>query len=189
MFAYFSVSLFILHYSKINTPAFSNGWSLSNQCANNVFSCTNSCPLATWTALFFDVFRIKPLYESANVLYNKLYIRGGVSMNCMRCGKEIQQPQVFCDTCLAAMDAHPVKPDIHVHIPVRPIVAGKTPGKKAPPSLESQIRKLRRRNKNLVVALICALLALVLSGVLIFHLSQSESPAYDIGKNYSTVNA
>lgn len=109
-------------------------------------------------------------------------------MNCMRCGKEIQQPQVFCDACLAAMDAHPVKPDIRVQLPVRPVPTGKPSGKKTPPSLESQIKLLRRRNKHLATALLCALLALALSGVLIFHLSQPEAPSQDIGKNYSTVN-
>lgn len=109
-------------------------------------------------------------------------------MNCMRCGKEVQQPQVFCDTCLAAMDACPVKPDMHIHIPVRPANAGKAAPKKALVSLESQIKRLRQRNKNLVIALLCALLALALSGSLIFHLSRPDTSTYDIGKNYSTVN-
>ena len=40
-------------------------------------------------------------------------------MNCMRCGIEIEDPNVFCADCLADMERHPVKPGIHIQLPVR----------------------------------------------------------------------
>mgnify|MGYP003321098003 CR=1 FL=1 len=111
-------------------------------------------------------------------------------MNCLRCGKEIQQPQVFCDDCLANGQRHPVKPDVLVRLPSRPSDSGKAPVKKEPPSPEKQIATLSRRNKHLTVALLCSLLALALSAVFLFHAyEEPEAPVPDIGKNYSTVSS
>lgn len=42
-------------------------------------------------------------------------------MSCMRCGKEINENQVFCDECLADMDRHPVKPGTPIQLPQRPV--------------------------------------------------------------------
>ena len=38
-------------------------------------------------------------------------------MNCLKCGKETEEGQVFCASCLADMEKHPVKSGITVHIP------------------------------------------------------------------------
>lgn len=40
-------------------------------------------------------------------------------MNCLRCGKEIENEQVFCETCLADMEQQPVKPGTPIHLPRR----------------------------------------------------------------------
>lgn len=40
-------------------------------------------------------------------------------MNCMKCGREVGENQVFCPECLADMDQYPVKPGTAVHIPSR----------------------------------------------------------------------
>ena len=40
-------------------------------------------------------------------------------MNCMKCGVEIPEQQVFCDHCLQIMEQYPVKPDAHIHLPKR----------------------------------------------------------------------
>lgn len=110
-------------------------------------------------------------------------------MNCMKCGCEIQPAQVFCDRCLAVMQKYPVKADIRVQLPVRPSGDAKASAKKAPPSPEAQILRLRRQNKRLLVALLCSVLALALSIVLLFHMTAPETPENDLGKNYSTANA
>ena len=40
-------------------------------------------------------------------------------MNCLKCGTEISTDQVFCESCLAEMEKHPVKPDTPVILPTR----------------------------------------------------------------------
>ena len=63
------------------------------------------------------------LYNSGNMKM------GGVSMNCMKCGREIREEQVFCPKCLELMEQHPIKTDIAVQIPRRP----EAPAKKTQP--------------------------------------------------------
>ena len=40
-------------------------------------------------------------------------------MNCIKCGVNVPENQVFCDACLSVMDKYPVKPDITVTLPQR----------------------------------------------------------------------
>ena len=40
-------------------------------------------------------------------------------MNCLRCGQEVSPDQVFCDSCLADMERHPVKAGTPVILPKR----------------------------------------------------------------------
>ena len=40
-------------------------------------------------------------------------------MNCIRCGKELENEQVFCDECQAEMEQHPVKPGTPIQLPAR----------------------------------------------------------------------
>ena len=44
-------------------------------------------------------------------------------MQCMKCGMEVPEGQVFCNGCLEVMDKYPVKPGTPVHIrPRKPII-------------------------------------------------------------------
>ena len=43
-------------------------------------------------------------------------------MHCLKCGTEIEAPQVFCDRCLVDMKNHPVSRETPVVIPKRPAV-------------------------------------------------------------------
>ena len=40
-------------------------------------------------------------------------------MYCLKCGRDTKSEQVFCNDCLAVMDAYPVKPDTAIHLPKR----------------------------------------------------------------------
>ena len=40
-------------------------------------------------------------------------------MSCLKCGQEVSAGQIFCDSCLADMERHPVKPGTPVIIPKR----------------------------------------------------------------------
>ena len=84
-------------------------------------------------------------------------------MNCMKCGVEIPENQVFCDHCLSVMEQYPVKPGTHIHLPKRPATpeAAKKPAKKKrTPTPEEQISALRM--KVLRLRLLAANLAFLL---------------------------
>ena len=40
-------------------------------------------------------------------------------MNCVKCGRETTDEQVFCDACLREMEEYPVNPNVVIHIPSR----------------------------------------------------------------------
>jgi hypothetical protein len=39
-------------------------------------------------------------------------------MNCIRCGREIEEPNVFCEECLQEMEKQPVNPGTPIQLPV-----------------------------------------------------------------------
>ena len=110
-------------------------------------------------------------------------------MICMKCGRETQEKQVFCDGCLAIMAAYPVKPDAAIHLPARPTedTAKKAaPRKKVIPP-EEQVENLKTSNRRLI--LICVALTLSL-GVSVSALGyriiqQPETQKPTTGQNYT----
>ena len=107
-------------------------------------------------------------------------------MQCLKCGKETKNEQVFCSQCLAVMEAYPVKPDVHIQLPkhadrVLPKKSGK---KRRASSLEEQIAHLRRRNHRLVAALLAMVFLL---GAAVYLLARATVSTEDteLGKNYT----
>ena len=110
-------------------------------------------------------------------------------MNCMRCGKNTEEKQFFCASCLQEMEKHPVKPGTVVQLPVRP-AAPPVPKKQTPPSKtvtpEEEIEKLRGAIKILVLVLIAALAAFgITASLLIKTLGKTQEEAKPLGRNYS----
>ena len=108
-------------------------------------------------------------------------------MNCMKCGREISDDQVFCSKCLELMDRHPINPDIVVKLPLRI----DTPAKKHSPrkkilTQEDQINRLKKKNRFLTAA-VCMLLVLViaLTYISIDFFRQLDVQRF-LGQNYST---
>ena len=54
------------------------------------------------------------------MVYNGDIKVGGVIMNCMKCGREVEEGQVFCQECLAQMETEPIRISTPVHIPRQP---------------------------------------------------------------------
>lgn len=84
-------------------------------------------------------------------------------MNCMKCGREISEEQVFCSLCLDDMRKYPVKPGIAVQLPNHK----DTPGPKKmhvkrrqPPTPEEQLIKLRKRLKRVIILWLITLMLL-----------------------------
>ena len=109
-------------------------------------------------------------------------------MECLKCGKKTKDEQVFCEQCLAGMEAYPVRPDIHIQLPNRPVAdTPKKSGKKRRSlSPEEQVVYLRRRARRLTV--LCAALAAVLcvTAAMLVHLVIHPESA-ELGKNYTFI--
>ena len=85
-------------------------------------------------------------------------------MNCIKCGVNVPENQVFCDACLGVMDKYPVKPDITVTLPQRndiPVSKKKSRRQRTLPP-EEQLRRIKSRLRlahlTLVVVFVCFLL-------------------------------
>ena len=108
-------------------------------------------------------------------------------MGCMKCGRDLEEGQIFCANCLEVMEKYPVKPGTPVHIPVRreDPPARRAPRRRMLPP-EEQIRKLRRRNRVLFTLTVLLLTATVLLGsVALQHFM--EEKGYSPGQNYSPI--
>ena len=110
-------------------------------------------------------------------------------MHCMKCGIEIEDGQVFCESCLADMKRYPVKPEAKIQLPSRPTqeaVKKPTPRNKVL-TPEKKILRLQKTVKWLSTALVVALLLVSFSCYLLAELI-TEKPAEDnIGQNYNTI--
>lgn len=109
-------------------------------------------------------------------------------MNCMKCGREIDEKQAFCPKCLELMQANPVKADIVIKLPTRQDApAKKTQSRKKSRSPQEQVTQLKRRNRWLI-AIICLLLVICTGLALLSAdaLRQLDVQRF-LGQNYSTV--
>ena len=109
-------------------------------------------------------------------------------MNCMKCGVEIPDSQVFCDHCLSVMEQHPVRPGTHIHLPKRSQateVHKKSAKKKKALSPEEQIGVLKKKVQRLrLTAAILAFLVCVASSFLAVKVFQ-DTPEPTTGRNYT----
>lgn len=110
-------------------------------------------------------------------------------MNCMKCGRDIPDGQVFCESCLRGMADYPVKPGTVVLLPKRTEQpAAKIPyiKRRTPPSLEEQIVSLKSRLRVMTVLF---LLTLVVAAFLAYfttvHLLEQDT--FLPGQNYSAM--
>ncbi len=110
-------------------------------------------------------------------------------MNCVKCGREIEENQVFCETCLEEMKQYPVKPDTAIHIPSHKQedeLKKANPRKKLLLSPSEQIQKLKRKILRLRILI---LLLVMLCGALSYVLARTvEELDFQrlLGQNYHT---
>lgn len=111
-------------------------------------------------------------------------------MNCLKCGREIEEGQVFCNDCLVQMAKYPVKPGTAVQLPSRGSAAvskkvhSRRRAKAAP---EEQLKALKKRIRILSALLsVCVVLLIVLSVVTLRYMSTNRLLP---GQNYSAVTA
>ncbi len=124
------------------------------------------------------------------MLYNIATLKlGGMGMNCIKCGRELSDTQVFCPRCLEQMEQYPVKPGTPVLLPptrpngqARPKKHQKT--EKKP---EEQVQALRSALSWLTAALVVALLAFALCAGLLLHSLTQKEESPKIGQNYTLI--
>lgn len=112
-------------------------------------------------------------------------------MLCMKCGRELETEQAFCDDCLAEMEKYPVKPGTVVQLPPQrqePVVKKQTNHRRHPAvPLEDQVKRLKRR----VAALSCALVLALAAAAGLGYLAAKEYIDYHTGflpgQNYSSM--
>ena len=109
-------------------------------------------------------------------------------MNCMKCGREIAESEVFCSKCLESMEQCPVKPDVVVQLPNRmDDSARRGTSRKKVRTPEEQIQRLRRRVRLLSLLLAALLLACGFLTYLSIDFFQQLDVQRFLGQNYSTV--
>ena len=108
-------------------------------------------------------------------------------MHCMKCGREIEEGQVFCADCLEEMEKYPVKPGVAVFLPQQKAVS---PIKKAyakrrqGPTPEEMVVRLKKRVRRLALLW---LVTLVLLGLFAYPVIRDLLKAEELlpGQNYS----
>ena len=107
-------------------------------------------------------------------------------MECLRCGRETKEGQVFCFACEALMTKHPVKPNTVVTIPERSArVRNANPRK--PARAEEDTEELHRiiMQLRLWVCILMAALMLCVAVLTWQELTRDTKPA--IGQNYNSI--
>ena len=117
---------------------------------------------------------------------------GGVSMGCMKCGRDVSSGQVFCDKCLEEMEKYPVKPGTVVRLPRRveeSVFRKPHPRRRPQLTPDEQIKKLKLLLRRLIVTVMILLMLLGVTGYFaVVHLLESEIVRLP-GQNYSSVTA
>ena len=111
-------------------------------------------------------------------------------MQCMKCGRDVEPGQVFCENCHEQMEKYPVKPGTVVILPRSPQYHQQP--KRQPVRIvpaDEQIRTLKKRNRILSWCLALTAVVSVLSAWTAICLRVEYEGKYLPGQNYSTVGS
>lgn len=110
-------------------------------------------------------------------------------MNCIKCGREIEEGKVFCPSCLEVMAKYPVKPGIAIQLPHKkeaPVLKKIHPRRRQSAAPEEQIRTLKKWLKRMVILWLVTMMLLaatIYPAVKYFLERNIPLP----GQNYTTV--
>lgn len=106
-------------------------------------------------------------------------------MDCLKCGRQTKDKEVFCPDCLAVMAVSPVKSDTPVILPQRKASTPRSAQKKIPKA-EEIITQLQKKLKALriAVAVLLILFTIAAGGLGVMLYQQWSEP--EMGSNYST---
>ena len=84
-------------------------------------------------------------------------------MPCLKCGRKLEEYQVFCPSCLENTKKYPVKPGTPVYLPPQiPVQQAKSRRKNRDLKPEEEIRQLKIAKRWLILVLVVLLLAFAL---------------------------
>ena len=108
-------------------------------------------------------------------------------MYCMKCGREVQEGQVFCDECLEYMKNDPVNINAAVMIPSQP--PEKHNSHRRPlVNPDEEIKRLEKVNQNLILWLVL-LGVMVMLLLLLAYYKQFWEVVDELGRNYSVIES
>ncbi len=87
-------------------------------------------------------------------------------MNCLKCGRDVPEEQLFCEDCLAVMQKYPVKPNTAIQLPHRSdaVSVKKTlTRRRQAPSAEEKLQTARRFLRRILVLWLITLGLLIMS--------------------------
>ena len=105
-------------------------------------------------------------------------------MYCMKCGREVEDGQVFCPECLDLMKLEPIPIRSSVKIPRQPLKSNKT--RRPAIHYEEEVRRLEKSNERLWIWVILLAMSAVLLAMAIYH-KEVVQVVEELGKNYSIV--
>lgn len=108
-------------------------------------------------------------------------------MQCLKCGQETQDDQVFCQHCLEKMEEYPVKPGTAIHLPNRaPDSASKRiVRRKRAPSLEDQLAHMKTMVHRLAILAVVLGFALAICAALLCRGYLVSQVTKLTGRNYT----
>ena len=126
-------------------------------------------------------------------MYNVRHtIRGGVAVNCMKCGREIKSDAVFCRECLEHMEKYPIPEHTLVYVPSekdRAAAVRKSAEVHPGVSAEDVAKRLHRKVEALRLLVILFMAATLFFGILSVETLHELKLSNLIGKNYTPVVA
>ena len=107
-------------------------------------------------------------------------------MNCMKCGREVDEGQVFCAECLESMAHDPINLNTPVMIPAQP-------PKKASPrrpvfNPEEEVKWLEKLNRNLCLVLVLLAVTVLLLLIYVFNREFLDA-VEELGRNYHVLES
>lgn len=112
-------------------------------------------------------------------------------MYCLKCGKDTQGSQVFCEGCLQSMNAYPVKPGTAIQLPERaaPLPEKKVPRHRRALTPREQVLQLRGTVRWLSFAIGVLFAVLCLVAAMLLHTLTQDPASANLGRNYSSTNS
>ena len=107
-------------------------------------------------------------------------------MYCMKCGREVENGQVFCPECLEIMKCDPISMNTAVNLPKQP--SRNQNARRMPIHLEEEVKRLERANERMRIWVILLAMATILLAMAIYH-KEVVQVVEDLGKNYSIIES